>query len=72
MILPSNAERGTRNAGRTRQRGSATILVLALVAILFVYLNRNQLTLHSLKRELRLVEEKQLKKFQPPPKPAQP
>ena len=71
MKLPFNFEPSTFNA-RRRERGSATILVLALVAILFVYLNRNQLTLHAVKRELRLVEEKQLKKFQPPPKPAQP
>ncbi len=32
-----------------------------------VFLTANQLVLHNLKRELRLVEQKQLKKFQPPP-----
>lgn len=54
-------------------RGSATILVLALVAIMMVFLTANQLVLHNLKRELRLVEQKQLKKFQPPPpRPAAP
>jgi len=31
-----------------------------------VFLTVNQLVLHNLKRELRLVEQKQLKKFQPP------
>lgn len=51
---------------RRRERGSATILVLALVAIMMVFLTANQLVLHNLKRELRLVEQKQLKKFQPP------
>lgn len=73
MNLIPNPERGARSAEhRRRERGSATILVFALVAILVVYMNGNQLALHSAKRELRLLEQKQLKKFQPPPKPAQP
>lgn len=57
---------------RRGERGSATILVFALLAVMVLYLNSNQLALHSLKRDLRAVEQKQLKKFQPPPKPAQP
>ena len=48
------------------ERGSATILVLALVAIMAVFLTSNQRVLHSLKREVQLVEQKQLKKFQAP------
>ena len=72
MNLPLNSEPQTRNAKRSRERGSATILVFALVAILVVYLNGNQLALHSAKRELRLLEAKQLKKFQGPPKPVKP
>lgn len=73
MKLSSNAECGARSAEHRRsERGSATILVFALVAILVVYMNGNQLALHSAKRELRLIEAKQLKKFQAPPKPAQP
>lgn len=48
------------------ERGSATILVLALVAIMMVFLTSNQRVLHSLKREVRLVEQQQLKKFQAP------
>lgn len=60
-------------SSRRSARGSATILVLALVAIMMVFLAANQLVLHNLKRELRLVEQKQLKKFQPPPaRPAAP
>lgn len=51
---------------RGRESGSATILVLALLAIMAVFLTSNQRVLHNLKREVRLVEEKQLKKFQPP------
>jgi hypothetical protein len=57
---------------RRGERGSATILVLALLAIMAVFLTSNQRVLHNLKREVRLVEEKQLKKFQPPTaKPAE-
>lgn len=71
MNLIPRAEPGKQGAEhRRRERGSATILVLALVAILVVYMNGNQLALHSAKRELRLLEAKQLKKFQAPPKPA--
>lgn len=56
-----------------RERGSATILVLALVAIMMVFLTANQRVLYHLKREVRLVEQQQLKKFQPPvAKPAAP
>ena len=61
----------SRPTGRG-ERGSATILVLTLLAILVVYMNSNQLALHTLKRDLRLIEQKQLKKFQPPPRTAQP
>ena len=62
---------GVRRQGG--ERGSATILVLALVAIMMVFLTTNQRVLYNLKREVRLVEQQQLKKFQPPPaKPAAP
>lgn len=72
MNLPLTSTTQARNAKRTRERGSATILVFALIAILVVYMNGNQLALQSAKRELRLLEAKQLKKFQAPPKPEQP
>ncbi len=70
MKLSSTAR--TDSAYRLRERGSATILVLALLGIMFVCFQSNQVTLNSLKRELRLVEERQLKKFEAPPKPALP
>jgi len=70
MNLLPNSKRQTRNS--KRENGSATVLVFALLAIMVLYMNSNQLALHSLKRDLRAVEQKQLKKFQPPPKPAQP
>ena len=60
-------------SGQRSESGSATILILALLALMAVLLSANQLVLHNLKRELRLVEQQQLKKFQPPTaKPAPP
>ena len=53
---------------RYREAGSATVLVFALITILVIYLNGNQRALHTAKRELRLLEERQLKKFQAPPR----
>ncbi len=49
-----------------RESGSAAIIVLALMAIMAVYLTSNQLTLHNLKRDLKRIEAQQLKKFQLP------
>ncbi|MBI5801777.1 MAG: hypothetical protein HZA92_13775 [Verrucomicrobia bacterium] len=71
MKLTPNPELKTRNS--KRKDGSATVLVLALLALMMVFLTANQLVLHNLKREVRLVEQKQLKKFQPAaPRPAAP
>lgn len=64
MNLPFHSQPQTGNP--KHQRGSATILVLALLAIMVVFLSANQIVLHNLKRDVRLVEQKQLKKFQPP------
>ncbi len=66
MNLNPNSKRKTQDAKRTRERGSATVLVFALVVILCAIMAGNQLVLHSLKRELKLIEQQQLKKFQPP------
>lgn len=70
MNLPPTTHRSPLTAQHRHQRGSATILVFALLAIMVLYMNSNQLTLRSLQRELRLVEAKQLKKFQAPAKTA--
>ncbi len=67
MKLTPNSELKIRNSKPAS--GSATILVLALVAIMMVFLTTNQRVLYNLKREVRLVEQQQLKKFQPPPAP---
>ncbi|NBV21971.1 MAG: hypothetical protein EBS05_08630 [Proteobacteria bacterium] len=48
------------------EAGSATVLVFALVVILVAILASNQFVLHNLKRELKLIEQQQLKKYHPP------
>jgi hypothetical protein len=47
-----------------RQHGSAVIVVLALLAILFAYLSFNALTLQRLSREVKAVEKRQLSRLQ--------
>lgn len=51
---------------RSGERGSAVFLVVALLAIMVIYLSTNQVRLHHLKRELKLIEAKQVRKFQTP------
>jgi len=46
-----------------RQSGSAVIVVMALLAIIMVYVAANIRTLHSLGRELRLVERQQTRRL---------
>ena len=55
-----------------QETGFATLLVFALVVILVAILGSNQLVLHNLKRELKLIEQEQLKKLQPDDKIKQP
>ncbi len=52
---------------RKCERGSATVLVFVLVVILIAILAGNQLVLHNLKRELKLIEQKQLKQLKAQP-----
>lgn len=69
MNLTPHAKLQTRNP--QRESGSATVLMFALVVILVAILASNQLVLHNLKRELKLIEQKQLKQLQAhPAKPA--
>ena len=49
---------------RRRQSGSAVIVVMALVAIILVYVAGNLRTLHNLGRELRLIERQQVRRLQ--------
>lgn len=50
-------------AKQPKQSGSAVLIVLVLLACLAVFLAANSSALHSLKRELKLIEERQLKKY---------
>ncbi len=54
------------------QRGSATLVVFALLAIMGVVIVCNTRVLDSLQGELRLLEEKQKQKFAPQPAPQTP
>jgi len=49
---------------RRRQAGSAVIVVLALLAIILVYVAGNLRTLHSLGRELNLLDRQQTRRLQ--------
>ena len=49
---------------RRRQEGMAVIVVIALVAIILVYIAGNIRTLHSLSGELRLIEKAQKQRLQ--------
>ncbi len=48
------------------QRGSATALVLAILALVAVYVVANSLVTRHLKADLKLIEQKQLKKYAAP------
>lgn len=46
------------------RRGSATLVVLLLIALVFLYLNANVRTLHQANRHIRLVERKQVQRLE--------
>jgi len=52
-------------AQRRGERGSAVILVLVLAFIMAALISDNGLVLHRLKQEIKLIEKKQEKKYQP-------
>ena len=49
---------------RRRQQGTAMIVVLALLAIILIYVGDNLKTLHHLSRELKLVERHQTRRLE--------
>jgi len=51
------------SASHRRQHGSAVIVVIALVAIVLIYVAGNVRTLHFLTREVKLVEERQVRRL---------
>ncbi len=52
---------------RRRQQGTAMIVVLALLAIILIYVADNLQTLHHLGRELKLLEQRQIRRLQAAP-----
>ncbi len=58
--------------GRSRgtKRGSATLVVFILLTIMVALIVANSVTLHHLRRELRLIERGQLKKYETNAAPA--
>jgi hypothetical protein len=51
---------------KRQHRGMAVIVVLALVSILLIYITANIRTLNQLGRDLKLIEQKQLHRWQTP------
>jgi len=51
----------------SQPRGSAVVVMLVIIAMLSIFVVANAKRLHQLKRELNIVERRQLEKFHPPP-----
>ncbi len=51
---------------RSQERGSAVIVVIAILAILLIYIGGNLRTLHLLSRDLKQIEQKQLRRLSVP------
>ena len=49
-------------SSRRKQNGSAVLIVLILLGILLMFIAGNTRTLNQLKREINLIEQKQLKR----------
>ncbi len=63
-LLPLHATRNTQHVSHRHQSGSAVIVVMALLAIMLIYVAGNLRTLNSLDRELKLLELKQTRRLQ--------
>jgi hypothetical protein len=57
----------SRNAG---ERGMAVVVVLAVLVLILAFMAGNNVTLRSLHREMQLIEQRQLRKYElPHPRP---
>jgi len=56
----------SRRNSEASRRGSATALVLGILALVAVYVVANSLVTRHLKADLKLIEQKQLKKYAAP------
>jgi len=68
VSLPEPQCLGNRPAcrRRPRQRGSAVLIVLILLSMMLIYVNANLKLLWQVDRELKLIEKRQLLKFENP------
>jgi len=64
MKIPLCAKTSSGRPSRRRQRGSAVIVVLVLLAIVFIYIGYNARALHYLARELAIVERQQIRRLE--------
>ena len=64
-VRRTNRPGGPRGGDRSRQRGSAVLLVLVFLVIVELLAMSNARTLDHLKRELKLIEKQQQAKFSP-------
>ena len=55
----------TRKIQDTATRGSAVLIILVLLACMAIILAANSAMLHSLKQELKLIDQQQQKKYGP-------
>jgi len=47
-----------------RERGTAIVVVLAVLVLILAFMAANHVTLRSLHREMQLIEQRQLRKYQ--------
>ena len=68
MKIPFHVSRFTLHASRTRSRrrqeGMAVIVVLALISMVLLYVCGNLRTLHFLSRELKMLEQHQVRRLE--------
>jgi hypothetical protein len=66
MKIPAHHQglRGRRSAARHGERGFLVIALLAILAIMLIYVNANVRLLGNLKRELKLVEQQQIQRLE--------
>lgn len=61
--IPSSAPVLARARQDRARRGSAVLVVMILLACLALFIMANASALHTLKQELKLIEQQQLKKY---------
>ena len=63
---PTRPGAGPSRRNRCRERGSAVFVVIVLLSMMFMYVSANLKLLWQLDRELKLIEQRQLQKFEKP------